>query len=295
MIYVDSIQHYPDCGLPYKDWCHMATDDGDLSELHAMASRLGLKRAWFQDKTGHPHYDLTPAKRALTIRYGAQAVDTMELARCCFCHPRLDTRSNRGVSETNPSFSPPEKGVIHMSENGTNALLTALLQHDTVKALTMTDPWGTLVALGAKRIETRSWSTPHRGPLAVHIAKTLPPEAAACCQEPLFRQTLEAGGYRWQPDARGQNSWGLPLGHIVAVVWLDTVEQIGPGFPVEEPERNFGNYRPGRFAWRFESVYRLAVTLPARGSLGLWEWQPLASFWERVQAAYDRVRREAQR
>ncbi len=175
------------------------------------------------------------------------------------------------------------------------SLLTFILQRDTLHALTFRDPWGTLVALGAKRIETRSWSTPHRGPLAIHIAKTLPPEAAACCQEPLFRQTLEAGGYRWQPDARGQNSWGLPLGHIVAVVWLDTVEQIGPGFPVEEPERNFGNYRPGRFAWRFESVYRLAVTLPARGSLGLWEWQPPASFWERVQAAYDRVRREAQR
>ena len=28
MIYVDSIQHYPDCGLPYTYWCHLATEIG---------------------------------------------------------------------------------------------------------------------------------------------------------------------------------------------------------------------------------------------------------------------------
>ena len=83
MIYVDAIQHYPRCRLPYKDWCHMATD-GPLSELHQIAARLDLRRSWFQDKPGHPHYDLTPAKRALAIRLGAQAVSTLELIRRCY-------------------------------------------------------------------------------------------------------------------------------------------------------------------------------------------------------------------
>lgn len=63
MIYVDPIQHYPQCRLPYKHWCHMATD-GPLSELHQMAEQLGLRRAWFQNKPTHPLYDLTPGKRA---------------------------------------------------------------------------------------------------------------------------------------------------------------------------------------------------------------------------------------
>ena len=87
-----------------------------------------------------------------------------------------------------------------MSERRTGAWLSTLLQRDTVHCLTMTDPRGTLVALGAKRIETRSWLTPYRGPLAIHIAKTLPPEAAACCDTSPFSQALEAGGYRWQPE-----------------------------------------------------------------------------------------------
>ncbi len=181
-----------------------------------------------------------------------------------------------------------------MSESSTSTLLTALLQRDTLYCLTMTDSWGSLVASGAKRIETRSWGTSYQGLLVIHIAKTLPPEAEALCALEPFRQALTAAGFT-RTDERRRNVWGLPLGQVVAVVWLDTVEQIGPGFPVEEPERTFGNYRLGRFAWRFSSMYRLAVTLPACGSLGLWEWQPPASFWSEVQTAFDRVRGEAQR
>jgi len=85
MIYVDAIQHYPECELRYKHWCHMATDSS-LSELHQMAARLGLRRAWFQNKPTHPHYDLTPAKRAQAIRLGALAVSTHELLRRCYPH-----------------------------------------------------------------------------------------------------------------------------------------------------------------------------------------------------------------
>ena len=43
-----------------------------------------------------------------------------------------------------------------------------------MKAITLTQPWATLVAIGAKRIETRSWRTFYRGPLAIHAGKTLP-------------------------------------------------------------------------------------------------------------------------
>lgn len=39
-----------------------------------------------------------------------------------------------------------------------------------MKALTVHQPWASLIALGHKRIETRSWSTSYRGPLAIHAA-----------------------------------------------------------------------------------------------------------------------------
>lgn len=46
-----------------------------------------------------------------------------------------------------------------------------------MKALTLWQPWASLIALGVKTIETRGWSTNYRGPLAIHAAKR-PPKAA---------------------------------------------------------------------------------------------------------------------
>lgn len=78
-IYIDPAS-FPYRGLMY---CHMATD-GNIEELHEMATRLGLKPGWFQDKPGHPHYDLSPNKRALAVKYGAAEVGSIELIRKCF-------------------------------------------------------------------------------------------------------------------------------------------------------------------------------------------------------------------
>lgn len=36
-----------------------------------------------------------------------------------------------------------------------------------LKALTLWQPWATLIAIGAKRIETRGWATSYRGPLVI--------------------------------------------------------------------------------------------------------------------------------
>lgn len=68
-----------------KQWCHMATDS-DISELHEMARKIGLKRSWFQNKRGRnqPHYDLRPSKRMLAIKNGAVSVDARELYMRCF-------------------------------------------------------------------------------------------------------------------------------------------------------------------------------------------------------------------
>ena len=143
----------------------------------------------------------------------------------------------------------------------------------TVRTLTLAQPWATLVAVGAKNIETRSWSTTYTGPLAIHAAKRIPADAQAACDLESFRQALCAAGYTCTPTAR-HNAWGLPLGQVVALVWLQSVQRIAPGSLPEEPERFFGDYTPGRFAWRFSALYRLPAPVQARGALGLWEWRP---------------------
>lgn len=55
--------------------CHLFTDSLDLEELHALAARIGMKRAWFQDHPRAPHYDLTPSRRADAVAHGAVEAD----------------------------------------------------------------------------------------------------------------------------------------------------------------------------------------------------------------------------
>ena len=50
-------------------WCHMWSDD--IEALHKVASKIGLKREWFQNKPGFPHYDLTPGRRQRALQAGA--------------------------------------------------------------------------------------------------------------------------------------------------------------------------------------------------------------------------------
>lgn len=73
-VYVDQ---FP--GTGWEKWQgggHMLATD--LEELHAMADRIGLRRAWFQDKT-FPHYDLTASKRRLALVAGAAAIEIGEI------------------------------------------------------------------------------------------------------------------------------------------------------------------------------------------------------------------------
>lgn len=79
MILVDGITEH-DTKLRYKQWSHMVSDSSE-EELHAMATKIGLRRDWFQGrpKSSAAHYDVTPTKRALAIKHGAVAVTSREL------------------------------------------------------------------------------------------------------------------------------------------------------------------------------------------------------------------------
>lgn len=137
-----------------------------------------------------------------------------------------------------------------------------------MRALTLTQPWASLVACGAKRIETRDWSTGYRGPLAIHAAKGYPDHAKALCFEEPFRGALAAAGL--------DGPWALPKGAIVAVATLKHcihIPQMGPttGIPYDDPlEMAFGDYSDGRDMWFLEDVRALPEPIPCRGALGLW-------------------------
>jgi hypothetical protein len=141
-----------------------------------------------------------------------------------------------------------------------------------MKAITLTQPWATLVAIGAKRIETRTWSTNYRGPLAIHAAKGFPRDAIELALEEPFRSTLARAGVKRLDD--------LPRGAVVATARLVECRSTTPDMidgswvaGLSDLEDAFGDYSPGRYGWVLADVEPLAEPVPARGALGLWNWQ----------------------
>lgn len=84
-VYVDELVRWPTrIGCFQNGACHLTADSPE--ELHAFAKRLGMKRAWFQDKVT-PHYDLTPTRRERALELGAVFVPAKVQAR-----RRIDAR-----------------------------------------------------------------------------------------------------------------------------------------------------------------------------------------------------------
>lgn len=133
-----------------------------------------------------------------------------------------------------------------------------------MKALTLTQPWASLVMSGDKRIETRSWSTAYRGPLAIHAAKGWDADARWFASQVCGRILL---GWDLPED--------LPRGAVLGTVELLDVQPTWALNPSER-ERFFGDYSPGRWGWIFGDFRNFAQPVLARGALGLWEWEPTA-------------------
>lgn len=154
-----------------------------------------------------------------------------------------------------------------------------------MKALSLWQPWATLVAIGAKRIETRSWGTTYRGPLAIHAAQRWSADQEAMTEEPPIRRALTARGYHPRLIRDRYESWGelLPRGRLVAVCTLVACIQVtssahvkyerhgGVTIPPHSPELDFGDYTPGRWAWVLDDIRPLANQVNWRGGRRLFD------------------------
>ncbi|MBW4837890.1 MAG: ASCH domain-containing protein [Paenibacillaceae bacterium] len=144
-----------------------------------------------------------------------------------------------------------------------------------MRCITIRQPWATLIAIGAKRLETRSWRTNYRGELGIHAGKQI--DRKACETEPI-RSLLLAHGY--------SSADQLPRGAIVAVcrlndcfcvrsnsgetAWLGVGERC---LEAAGQEYRFGDFAPGRYAWELTELRPLPEPIPALGKQGLWSWE----------------------
>jgi len=134
-----------------------------------------------------------------------------------------------------------------------------------MKAVTLHQPFASLIAIGAKKYETRSWQTHHRGPIAIHAAvKRIPPRMWNMFWHDPFYRYLRGAGY--------MDPTHLPRGAVVCIADLVDCYEVSTIKNVTDDERAFGNWTPGRYAWKLENVIRLPTPIDATGQQGLWDW-----------------------
>jgi hypothetical protein len=135
---------------------------------------------------------------------------------------------------------------------------------EPMKALSFWQPWASLVAAGVKAHDTRDWSTPYRGLIAIHAAKTLD---VAGAPEELCRAAL---GARWARI--------IPIGMVVAIARLTACVETRSALArdLTPADLEAGTFTPGRVAWRLEDVRALLRPIPAIGRQTLFNWTPPA-------------------
>jgi len=152
-----------------------------------------------------------------------------------------------------------------------------------MRALTIIQPWASLIAMGVKHMETRSFDTKFRGHVAIHAGKTWPCRMGEVAQFGAFDVERDKAGLLLRG---GLLSWPyrLPMGAVVAVGDLfQTRSTTNSEHCPDNLERSLGDHSPGRYAWSITSISRLPEPIPTRGMQGFWEWDMPAGLNERLR------------
>lgn len=171
-----------------------------------------------------------------------------------------------------------------------------------IKAITIWQPWASLLACGAKKYETRSWATKYRGPIAIHAAKkdthsvmlSLPHDTSKAIYDCLYAHFGIQGGALNRmttgciiATAELVNCWYIVYHpgtnvdvakHIPIGAESMTTDKHAPDFAdyfvPTETEILFGDWTPGRYAWELANVQIFREPIPVKGRQGLWNWEP---------------------
>jgi activating signal cointegrator 1 len=176
-----------------------------------------------------------------------------------------------------------------------------------VPATTIWQPYASLIAIGAKRFETRAYPPP-----AKHLGKRIAIHAAArLCSRVMdgldghVSQDICAAFEGADIDTGDLDL--LPRGAVVCTAVLKAAYHVfGPAYDgwvaVEEcrlqapigvkdiwqPDHiqtdPFGDYSSGRWAWLLTDIEALKDPAPAKGKQGWWKWNPIKMEREAVHA-----------
>lgn len=147
-----------------------------------------------------------------------------------------------------------------------------------MKVISLLQPYATLVVIGAKKIETRSWNTKFRGEILIHASKKWTKDQEKLLEDFYFGTALQ--------DECGKIH--IPCGKIIGKVNIvdtfqfqeDTKDHLKTyidddrkiSWDLTDKEKAFGDYSPNRYGWLLYDPVQFAQSIAAKGQLGIWNY-----------------------
>lgn len=143
-----------------------------------------------------------------------------------------------------------------------------------MKIISLLQPWGQLFVQGLKTVETRSWSTNHRGPVFIHASGVLNKKMQNIGISPLEMAQSNEHFIRCIADPTQ-----MQFGKIIGMVNIDEVFKVENEPPPAEffekltiQELAFGNYELGRYMWFSSKAVEFKRPIVVKGTQGLREY-----------------------
>ena len=121
-----------------------------------------------------------------------------------------------------------------------------------MKALTIKEPWASLIVQGFKKYEFRSWKTNYRGKVLIHAG--------------LSKENIEK--YK---DYNLDISSGEIIGEAYITDCILVDEKLDKKLRKID-EKVYGNNHVGLYAFKLENVKKYNKKIKAKGKLGLWNY-----------------------
>ncbi len=220
-------------------------------------------------ETKAPRYQIRTAKRVLgfplELKVSGYPFSTMKALVNQFQSSGTQAiPSEKQLTVPNHQSTVNNPSMTTRNKDEKTTLVTGDCSLVTVKAISLHQPWASLMAMGVKHYETRSWSTNYRGKLVICSAKKNTKQQRLNYEKLASILEIDLTQTPWD---------SLPLGKAIAVVNLTDCIKMTPEFieAQSESEQLCGHWEPGRFAWKLDNIQPLSSPIPIKGQQGLWD------------------------
>ena len=124
-----------------------------------------------------------------------------------------------------------------------------------MKALTIKEPWASLIINGYKEYEFRSWKTNYRGKILIHAGKG---------KEPHNLKRFN--------DYNLDYKFGYIIGEATITDCIEVTKELEEELLKKDSKVYAVSEHKRVYAWKLENIVKYEKIIPCKGKLGLWNY-----------------------